>query len=43
MRGSKSMSERFRSWFIKSSPLCWGARTCMVERFEYFLWRAKIS
>lgn len=37
MRGSKSMSERFRSWFIKSSSLCWGARTCGVESFEYCL------
>lgn len=37
MRGSKSMSERFRSWFIKSSSSCWRARTCGVESFEYCL------
>jgi len=43
MRGSKSMSERFRSWFIKSSSLCWGARTCAVENFEYCRRLAKIS
>ncbi len=27
-RGSKSMSEGFRSWSIESSSSCWEARTC---------------